>query len=99
MKEWETMNEGRPIKGLSSKPPNTVLQLSVRRIFLNHQKKGVRGAKSTSALQLATVAGFTAKEIAARLKTSAAYVNQLISHDYKAMYEDCLEEGITGADL
>ncbi len=93
---WE---EWKELQDSFESPPNHVLQVSVRKIIERHRGTGVRGAKSTEALELANVEGLTAKEIAEKLKTSSAYVNQLISHDYKEMYKDCLDQGITGADL
>lgn len=72
----------------------------LQRIFEAHGKRGKRGRRSNQAIHLSSFEGLNAKEVAKQLRTTPAYVNGLISHDYRLLREISIDEfGFTGKDI
>jgi DNA-directed RNA polymerase specialized sigma24 family protein len=72
----------------------------VRQLLQEHGDQGLRAAKSKAALVFTYYEGLSAKEVAERLATTPAYVNQLISHDYREIKKMAEEKhGLRGSDL
>ncbi len=65
-----------------------------------HGRQGPRAKKSKDALLFTYYEDLSAKEVAEKLATTPAYVNQLISHDYREMRKIAEEKhGLRGSDL
>lgn len=76
-------------------------RMLVRQLLEEHGHQSPRAAKSKDALLYTYYEGLSAKEVAERLATTPAYVNQLISHDYREIRRKMAEEkhGLRGSDL
>lgn len=75
-------------------------RMLVRQLIDEHGRQGPRAAKSKDALVFTYYEGLSAKEVAERLATTPAYVNQLISHDYREIRKIAEEKhGLRGSDL
>jgi DNA-directed RNA polymerase specialized sigma24 family protein len=75
-------------------------RMLVRQLLDEHGHQGPRAAKSKDALVFTYYEGLSAKEVAERLATTPAYVNQLISHDYREIRKIAEEKhGLRGSDL
>lgn len=71
----------------------------VRQLIDEHGKQGPRAEKSKDALVFTYYEGLSAKEVAEKLATTPAYVNQLISHDYRELRKMAEKHGLRGSDL
>lgn len=78
----------------------THYRMLVWQLLDEHGSEGPRAAKSKDALLYTYYEGLSAKEVAERLETTPAYVNQLISHDYREIRKMAEERhGLLGSDL
>jgi len=72
----------------------------IHQILELHEKKGIRAAKSARAIRLRYYDEVATDEIANRLGTTKAYVEQLFSHDYPELYKLLREKfGLDGKTL
>ena len=72
----------------------------IHQVLELHEQEGKRAAKSARAIKLRYYDGIPTNEIAQRLETTKAYVEQLFSHDYPELYRLLREKfGLDGKTL